>query len=70
MKLTQAKLRVILRWVHLVLGLVIMCYIYSPFHEKEWFQIVMKFVVIPVITFTGLWVWKFKAFNKFFRIEP
>lgn len=65
---TQLKVRIILRWVHIVLGLTLMCYIYSPFHEVRAFQLVVKFAVIPLITFSGLWVWKFKAFNKFFKI--
>ena len=67
--MNEAKVRVILRWVHIVLGLAIMCYVYSPFHRLIFFQIIVKFVIIPVITFTGLWVWKFKQFNKFFRIR-
>ena len=69
MALTQNKLRIILRWMHIVLGLVIMCYIYSPFHELKVFQILMKFFVIPVITLSGLWIWKFKTFNNFFKIQ-
>ena len=67
--MNEAKVRVILRWVHVVLGLAIMCYVYSPFHRFIFFQIIVKFVIIPVITFTGLWVWKFKQFNKFFHIR-
>ena len=66
---TSSKMRVVLRWVHILLGLVIMCYIYSPFHELRVFQYVVKFIVIPVITFSGLWIWKFKVFNKFFGVR-
>jgi hypothetical protein len=65
---TQSKIRVILRWVHIVLGLILMCYVYSPFGKIQSFQIAVKFVVIPVATFTGLWIWKFRAFNQFFKI--
>jgi len=65
--MTQKKLRKILRWMHIVLGLVVMCYIYSPFHEHYGFQVVMKFVIIPVITLSGVYMWKFKELNKFFK---
>lgn len=58
-----------LRWMHIVLGLVILCYIYSPFHQNTTFQIIIKFIIIPSITFTGLWIWKFNAFSRFFRIK-
>ena len=66
---TQTTMRVILRWLHIILGLVIMCYIYSPFHDMRVLQIVVKFIVIPAITISGLWIWKFKAFNRFFGIR-
>jgi len=66
----ESTIRSILRWGHIVLGLIIMFYIYSPFGEKRFFQIMMKFGIIPIITFTGIWMWQFRAFNKFLRIRP
>jgi len=69
MALTEKKVRLTLRWAHIVLGLVIMCYIYSPFHQYPAFQIIMKFFIIPAITLSGFWMWKFKAFNKFLGIR-
>jgi len=69
MALTEKKVRTAIRWIHIASGLIIMCYIYSPFHEQKAFQMIMKFCIIPGITFTGLWIWKFKAFNKFFKIQ-
>lgn len=69
MALTSARLRIILRWLHIVLGLILMCYIYSPFHKYIWFQLVTKFCVIPIITLSGIWVWKFKKINKLFGIK-
>ena len=69
MTLTANKARIIIRWIHFISGLVIMCYIYSPFHENKIFQIAMKFVIIPITAFTGVWIWKFSIFNKFFKIH-
>lgn len=66
--ITQSKIRVILRWVHIILGLILMCYVYSPFSKYPAFQILVKFFIIPLATFSGLWIWKFKAFNKFFKV--
>ncbi len=60
----ERKLRIALRWMHIVFALVLMCYVYSPFHEFRWFQILTKFMVVPVATITGIWIWKFKAVNK------
>lgn len=69
MPLTPKRIRIILRWVHIVLGLVILCYIYSPLHQFLTFQIIVKFVVIPIIVSTGIWLWKFQQFNKIFGIR-
>lgn len=69
MPLTQAKVRITLRWVHFILGLVILCYIYSPFHKYLFFQIFIKFIAIPVIVLSGIWIWKFNIFNRFFGIK-
>jgi len=67
--LTQKNIRVVLRWTHIVLGLIIMCYIYSPFHRYVPFQLFVKCFVIPVITFSGIWLWKSSALNRFFGIK-
>ncbi|MCB9757849.1 MAG: hypothetical protein H6753_05435 [Candidatus Omnitrophica bacterium] len=67
--MTTNQTRIVLQWVHIVFGLVILCYIYSPFSKYLLFQIFIKFIVVPVIVLTGLWLWKFKEFNKFLRIK-
>lgn len=67
--MTAKTVRVIIRWIHIVGGAVIMCYIYSPFHENVEFQCAVKFGVLPILTFTGIWLWKFRQFNRFFRIQ-
>jgi len=63
------KIRVTIRWIHIILGLTIMCYIYSPFHENVYFQVIIKFIILPVIFLTGVWIWKFKAINHWLKIE-
>ena len=62
--MSEAKLRVILRWIHIILGLVILCYIYSPWATFVSFQVLVKFIIVPVIVMTGIWIWKFAIFNK------
>lgn len=67
--MSEAKLRMILRRVHIILGLVILCYIYSPWAAFVSFQVLVKFIIVPVIVVTGIWIWKFAALNKLFRIK-
>lgn len=69
MGLKAKQLRKILRWVHIMLGVVLMCYIYSPFHKYLFFQLLIKILVVPVITLTGVWVWKFKKINDMLGIH-
>jgi hypothetical protein len=69
MAMTSRKIRIMIRWMHIVLGLVIMCYIYSPFNQHIVFQWLLKLVVIPVITLSGIWIWKFKAVNRWLGIK-
>lgn len=61
------KIRIILRWLHIIIGLILLCYIYSPFSKYAAFQIFVKFIAIPIVVISGLWIWKFTAFNKFLR---
>ncbi|MBI3617582.1 MAG: hypothetical protein HY210_05130 [Candidatus Omnitrophica bacterium] len=67
--MNEAKLRMVLRWIHIILGLVIVCYIYSPWATFVSFQVIVKFVIVPVIVVTGIWIWKFTAFNKLLKIK-
>jgi len=62
-------LRSFLKWSHFVLGLVVMCYVYSPFGEEALFRAVVKFFVIPWVALTGVWMWKFKAVNSIMGIQ-
>ena len=66
---TQTKIRVIFRWVHLILGLILLCYVYSPFGQYLAFRLFVKIIAIPVIVLSGLWLWKFNFFNRLFGIK-
>jgi hypothetical protein len=50
--------RLILRWIHIVFGIPIVGYVYSPFEEIPNYAPVVRFVAVPVIVLTGLWMWK------------
>jgi predicted tellurium resistance membrane protein TerC len=50
--------RSILRWIHIVLGIPIIGYVYSPFEELPNYAPMVRYVALPVILLTGLWMWK------------
>ena len=56
--MTTATKRSILRWVHLVLGIPILGYVYSPFDKLPEYAGPTRFVFFPLLVLTGLWMWQ------------
>jgi len=54
----DATTRSIIRWIHIVFSIPILGYIYSPFEEIPKYAPRVRFVVVPVILLSGLWMWK------------
>jgi hypothetical protein len=56
--MSSATKRSILRWIHIVFGIPILGYIYSPFEEIPNYAPAVRFVFLPVIVLSGFWMWK------------
>ena len=56
--ISNATKRSILRWIHLVFAIPILGYIYSPFEELPKYADRVRFVFVPVLVLSGLWMWK------------
>ena len=56
--MNQATRRSILRWIHILMSVPIIGYAYSPFEELPNYAPVVRFLAVPVIVLTGLWMWK------------
>jgi hypothetical protein len=54
----DATKRSIVRWIHIVFSIPILGYIYSPFEEIPKYAARVRFVVVPVMLLSGLWMWK------------
>ncbi len=54
----DATTRSILRWIHIVFSIPILGYIYSPFEKLPLYAPRVRFVVVPVMLLSGLWMWK------------
>ena len=50
--------RTIVRWIHIVCGVPIIGYIYSPFDEIPNYAPMTRYVFLPVMLLSGLWMWK------------
>lgn len=56
MKLTTERL--IIRWLHILFGLQVIGYVYSPFESLPDFAWIVRYVAMPVIIISGWWMWK------------
>lgn len=50
--------RSIFRWIHIVFAIPILGYIYSPFDKIPDYAPLTRYVFVPVIVLSGLWMWK------------
>jgi hypothetical protein len=50
--------RSIVRWIHIVFSIPILGYIYSPFEEITKYASRVRFVFVPAMILSGLWMWK------------
>jgi len=55
--ISRATTRSMLRWIHLVLAIPILGYIYSPPSEAQQYASVTRFVFVPVIMLAGYWMY-------------
>ena len=62
--LNQGMTRSMLRWIHLIFGIPILGYIYSPFEKIPNYAPATRFVFVPVLVLSGLWMWKGHALRR------
>jgi hypothetical protein len=54
----EAVKRSIFRWIHIICSIPILGYIYKPASEVEQYAVVVRFVFLPVMLLSGVWMWK------------
>jgi len=62
--------RSIVRWIHIVFSIPIIGYIYSPFEELPKYADRVRFVVVPVMLLSGLWMWKGHVLRRLISKRP
>ena len=50
--------RSIVRWIHIIFAIPIAGYIYSPFDKIPQYAPPTRYVFVPVLLLSGLWMWK------------
>lgn len=62
--ISDAVKRMAVRWVHIILGIPIIGYVYSPFEELPNYAPAVRYVFLPAIVLAGLWMWKGYAVRR------
>ena len=58
MSISNKQLRLILRYTHLVAGILIGLFVYSPLGNVPAFELLVQIALIPVTVLTGFWIWQ------------
>jgi hypothetical protein len=66
----EATQRSIFRWIHIVLSIPILGYIYSPFDKLPDYAPKTRFVFVPVMVLSGLWMWKGHVVRRLISKRP
>ena len=66
----EATKRSIVQWIHLVLAIPIVGYIYSPFEQIPNYARPARFVFVPLLVLSGLWMWKGHVVRRLFSKRP
>jgi hypothetical protein len=56
--MNQAIVRTVFRWIHIVFGIPVLGYIYDSPTDTPYYAWAIRFVFVPVIILSGLWMWK------------
>ena len=64
--MTQGTQRVLFRWIHLILSIPIIGYVYSPFEAIPQYAPLVRFIFVPVVVLSGLWMWKGHLVRRLF----
>jgi hypothetical protein len=62
--------RSIFRWIHIIVAIPILGYIYSPFEKLPDYAPLTRFVFLPVMVITGLWMWKGHVVRRVLSRRP
>jgi hypothetical protein len=64
--ISDAQKRTVVRWAHMILGIPIIGYVYSPFEEIPNYAPAVRYVFLPAIVLAGLWMWKGHLVQRMF----
>ena len=68
--MSQRIARSIFRWIHLVFAIPILGYIYSPFDKLPGYAPQTRYIFVPAMVLSGLWMWKGHVVRRLISKKP
>lgn len=62
-----AAVRATYRWLHILLSIPILGYIYGPVAEIPRAAFATRYVFVPLVVLSGLWMWKGQGIKRAVR---
>jgi hypothetical protein len=62
----EATKRSIFRWIHIIFGIPILGYIYDSPSDTPNYAFAIRYVTLPVLLLSGLWMWKGHVVRRLF----
>jgi len=56
--------RTVFRWIHIALAIPILGYVYGPFEALPSYAPQVRFIFLPALVLTGLWMWLAPALRR------
>jgi hypothetical protein len=63
----RPRSRTIFRWIHIIFAIPILGYVYSPFEQIPNYAPAVRFVFLPILVLSGLWMWKGHVLRRLIR---
>ena len=67
--MNSATQRGIVRWLHILASIPIAGYIYGPVAQIPRAAFAVKWIIVPVVVLSGLWLWKGHVAKKMFTLK-
>jgi hypothetical protein len=61
----EATKRSIFRWIHIICGLPMIGYIYDSPSNTPYYAPTVRYVFLPILFLSGLWMWKGHVVQRF-----
>lgn len=68
--MSQAVVRTIFRWIHIVCGVPMIGYIYDSPKDTPYYAWSIREIFLPVLLLSGLWMWKGHVVRRLLSKRP